>query len=301
MARRHLLTPSLLLISLELLTGSLLIAADQNDYKSGIELQQGYRRERFDFLAGAKHSKEGIRTKLHSRHIDVHSSRLQWRGVSNDGIFLQAFGGYGHILRGRVDFAEHMKGRHGRDVSFHASKDYTMDLGLFLGKEFRNPDGWLMAPRIGYSFYRQKIGLKNARLKDSHDRKVHGLHAKYKADWYSPQLGVRLEKTLSDSCSLYGDYSFLWPMKYRGSGTSNRHSNDGVQFHNRAKQWHSWGHIGYVGSKFTFNPNWSLNLEYELSKFFAKKGHQSWHHERQPLHKAHRSTQEIRLALCYNF
>lgn len=305
MARPVLLTPTLLLVTLGHLIGSLHAAeTEPTDSKSGFELQQGYRRERFDFLGGVKSGQDGIRTKLHSKHIDVHSSRLLFKGVSADGMFLQASAGYGNILRGRADFTEHVKHRSHNDsmrVGFHTSRDYTMDFGLFLGKEFAMGNGFNLAPRIGYSFYRQKFHLKNAVAKDAHDKKLHGYKASYKADWYSPQLGLRAEKSLSERFKIFGDYSFLWPLKYRATGTCNKRTLDAFNFHNRDKQMRSWGHIGVLGAKVFLNPNWSLNLEYELSKFFARKGSQKVGHERVPLHKAHRSTSEIRLALSYSF
>lgn len=305
MARQMLLTPALLLVTVGNLMSTLTAEqVGESKPKTGFELQQGYRRERFDFLAGSKQGRSGMRDKFHSKHIDVHSSRLLFKGVNDNGMFLQAALGYGNILRGRADFTDHMR-HHGQSVTtrtgFHTSRDYTMDLGLFLGKEYHMEKGFNLAPRIGYSFYRQKFHFKNAVLKTAHDKKLHGYHASYKADWYSPQLGLRAEKGLSKNVSVFADYSFLWPLKYRGTGSANKRALDSFNFHNKDKQWRSWGHIGVIGAKLGLSSNWSLNLEYELSKFFARKGSQRVGHDSQMLHKAHRSASEIRLALCYNF
>jgi hypothetical protein len=277
---------------------------DRSSYRSGIELQQGYRREKFDFQGGSKHSQSGLRSKLRSKHVNVYSSRLLFKSTGDNGVFLQGAVGYGHVLRGQAHFIEHRRkqGQETRhNTHLHPSGDYTWDLAFFLGKELYGSDGFRLSPKIGYSYYHQNFHFKHAVEKEPQHKRLRGFHAKYKANWYAPQIGIRAEKDLTTSFQLFADYAFLWPVKYRATGTTTKRHHGAFHFHNADKQRRSWGQIGVIGAKYTFTPHWSLNLEYELSKFHARKGHQRIAHRNVHLHNAHRSTSDIRLALCYNF
>lgn len=308
MKTNHILTISLLTVALQFMP-AIRASIEASETKNDIELQQGYRRERFDVKA-----KGGSKTELHSKHIDVYSSRLLYN-AKQDGCFFQAQAGYGRVVRGQAVLFERLKGHHHHEIfqtNFHASGDYTTDLAAFIGKEYQLSFGWLFAPKIGYSFARQKFHFNHAvaTLRTNshtgrhihHHKREHGVTSSYHANWYSPQIGLKAQKELSQNFALFADYSFLWPLRYRAVGHWHTPGHGSHHYSDSATQRRSFGHQGIVGAKFRFNPSWSLNLEYELSKFYGKGGHQRWDHkEKVSLHKADRSTSEIRLALCYEF
>ena len=128
----------------------------------------------------------------------------------------------------------------------------------------------------------------------------HGKSTKrrYKATWYSPQLGLNIQKAISKTLSGYFNYSFLFPLSFQATGHANTSMKKLTHFEEVNKSYKSLGNIATVGLNWNFAPNWSLKPEVELIKFYSKGG-DSGHLDQ--LNSVHRTATEYRVALAYAF
>lgn len=292
------------LICLFLLTAPLALHAEA--VKSELTLTQGYRRDKLNVhFAGHKDR------HIHFKDMDIYATRLQYN-LSKDSYFLNLIAGYGDIRNGRFSRAvPHDIFRH---TSWHFKQEingsYTLDLQLALGKKFELCSQWSLSPKVGYSYSREKIHMHHTRLEARHHNReiltkahIHGVKGSYHADWYSPLVGLRVEKGMSDKLKLYADYSLLFPLAFRGKGELKKHFPI-VHAKDHTKANRSFGNIGIVGIAYRLTDWISFGLEYELTKYYAKGGHERLEREnngRQAIRKVNRTTSEIRLAVSLDF
>ncbi len=277
-------------LSLFCLSSYLSAEVNQNsdELQASFELSQGYRRDKLTY-----NLKTGplTRIKYKFKDVDVYTSRLGMT-VRKDAYFLKGVAGYGNVYDGKYRI-DTRGGSHG---AAHMTGDYTADFALSLGRDFSLGDGWSVAPTIGYGVYIQDFHTGRVKWNTfdmyGHRVKLRRAKEKYKATWYSPQLGLNLRKAITNTLAAYADYSFLFPLSYHSKATHRLHYE---QDNNAYK---SFGNIATVGLDWNFAKNWSLRPEFEFMKFYSK-GSKSF--ERLHFHKAVRTSSEYRLTLNYTF
>lgn len=247
--------------------------ASNENYKTSVELSQGYRRDNLNIKLNHNSSK----TKQHFKNLDVYTSRVGVT-VEKDDCFMKGVVGYGNVYDGKLH--QHNNGHHS---SSNVHGDYTADFAITLGKNMRYSEGWSVAPTVGYGVY----------VQDFHTGKHHHNQSKQKvkATWYSPQAGLSVQKTIADDMNVYATYMCLFPLSYQGK-TNHGHGSQ------ENKAYKSIGNIVTLGMEWTFASNWSLRPEIEVMKFYSKGGDSG--HKYKFKH-ADRSAAEFRVVLGYMF
>ncbi len=267
-----------------------------------LELTQGYRKDAVHWNMTRK--QWHTHTKIKFSHIDTYTTRLSAL-VSKKGYFAQAMVGYGNILNGtfhvtkqqydpaRSPFLERKAGITGQ---------YTLDSWLKVGKTFTFAP-CSVAPFLGYGYFEQKMQLAHTAKDVLHHDKIHHIKNHYKARWFGPFLGLRLEKLFANRWHLFGEYTFLYPMTYEGSGKLGVTGIDSVNFTQKNTIQHSFGNIWLLGGQYDFCKHWSIKIEWELIEFMAKNGHQqsTLFSRHFPLKHIKRHASEARLCLSYSF
>ncbi len=290
------------LICLGLLFGSNLVAdVKQNDdtLQTSVEVTQGYRRDRLDSKLSVGSGKYSAHLKAHLKDIDVYTTRLGMTARKGD-YFLKGYAGYGNVYDGKYHLNAHQKHHSSEHASLrsHINGDYTADFALTFGKDFLLNNGWSLAPTLGYGVYLQDFHLKHGKLRlyHNHHKIAHARTSKshFKGTWYSPQLGLNVQKEITSDLSAYADYSFMFPLNYH-TKIKEKHD-DSLSTNNKAYK--SFGNIATVGLNWHFAKNWSLCPEFEFMKFYSKGGKFA-HKIRQ--NRTTRTSCEYRLALNYTF
>lgn len=296
----------LILLSLFCVGSQLNAETTQNDdaVKTTFELSQGYRRDKLDLKIARGSGKNFYHSKDQFKDVDVYTSRLAMTVRKND-FFLKGVAGYGNVYDGKLHRSSHYKNityAYDAHKSSHITGDYTADFSLTFGRDFFLANDWSIAPTIGYGVYIQDFHTSRGkfRLRDNQKDKDHGrgTKEKFKATWYSPQLGFNVRKAITSTLSAYANYAFLFPLNYHANAHYNTRNKKGSHYEQENKAFKSFGNIGTVGLDWNFAKNWSLKPEFELMKFYSKGG-DSAHQYR--FKKAHRTATEYRLVLGYTF
>lgn len=279
--------------------------------KVDLDLSQGYRYEKQDFSISGPHAKPNILSELSFKNVDVYITRLAVSVTKND-YFLQAMGAYGKIFHGKAVDDDYLfddrKGQYSH--STHTiSGEYTTDVLVRFGKAFSVRNGYIVSPYIGYSAYTQRMrfcggdgwALHPMSSSGRKCSKAHGLNSTYKAIWYGPELGVKLTTAISATCSMYASYTCIFPLKYEGSGHWNLRRKGERSFELNNKSSKSFGNNIALGAIWSLCNNWSIKADYEFMKLYAKGGHMRVAGYHVPMHKAHFTSNEVRLTLAYSF
>ncbi|MBS0656565.1 MAG: hypothetical protein JSR46_12370, partial [Verrucomicrobia bacterium] len=128
--------------------------------------------------------------------------------------------------------------------------------------------------------------------------RFHGLNSTYHAKWYSPQAGLRGEMGITEKASLFGQYTFLYPLRF----TAKAHWNLGMQHHfsHYNKAFRSFGSIATLGSQYRCTDRLSIKVEVEYLYLRARGGRSTIHHN-SPIRDAKRIASEVRCSLVYAF
>lgn len=276
--------------------------------KYDLELSQGYRQERLDFSISGPHKKPDVLSELIFKDIDVYVTRLG-AAVSKDHYFLKGTCSYGKVFHGKAVDNDYLF-NHRKGLFSHSHHeipgDYTVDGALRLGRHFELASGFVASPRIGYSAYLQKLRFRHGKAKLLHpvygkmlSFRVHDLNSTYRSNWYGPELGFDLKKALTNAITLFGGYTVIYPLKYDAKGHWNLREKHLRHFDLNNKSSKSFGNIANAGIQWVLNRSWSLKVEYEFMKFYAKDGHMRKGHLHVPMHKAHLTSNEFRLTLAW--
>ncbi len=282
--------------------------ADPATYE--VELSEGYRQERLDWSISGPHGKPNIVSELKFKHVDVYVTRLAVT-LTKDDYFLKGIASYGHIFHGRfIDNDYEKSNRKGLfSHSTHSLKgDYTADGALLFGKHFTLDEGFTVSPQIGYGAYTQKYRIHQGTGKmryfsfgRTHKTKFHGLNSTFKSNWYAPEIGIEVKKSLTKTVNIFASYTLLYPLKYDGKGYWNLREKKSRHFHFKNKSSKSYGNLAGLGVEWAFLQDWSVKVDYQFKKFYSRGGHESNPHHRVPLNKAHYTANEVRLTLAYSF
>ncbi|MBS0636568.1 MAG: hypothetical protein JSS12_03575 [Verrucomicrobia bacterium] len=295
-----------LLVTL-LLSGSLVASEAVFD----VALSQGYKRERLDFSISGPHGKPNILSELIFKHIDVYVTRLS-ASCTKDDYFIKGGAAYGVICHGSATdddyFSNNRKGKFSHST-LDIKGDYTADLVLRVGKMFHEIYGCTISPQIGYGGYYQKLRLKNGKgwmlhpfSSSGKDKfSIEGLNSTFKSWWYGPQLGCEVKKAFTKTISGYVSYFLVYPLKYDAKGHWNLREKGWQDFDLHNKTTKSFGNIAGAGVDWTLCKDWTLKLEYEFMKFYSRGGHQSVGKHHTKLHRAHLTSNEVRLTAAYAF
>lgn len=279
--------------------------------KVDVELSQGYRRDKLDFSISGPHGKPNVLSELTFKHIDIYSTGIRAQ-LTKDDYFLQAMAAYGVVCRGKAVDDDYLFNNRKGQFS-HSTHDipgeYTTDLAVRFGKNFACAKDAVVSPHVGYSLYVQKLRFRHGEgwvmhpfsRKGKQSYKVHDLNSTYKSNWYGPELGIAYKKALSSKVRLSAHYTMIYPLKYDGKGHWNLRSKRDRHFDLNNKSSKSFGNILGAGLEWMLTPRWQLKAEYEFMKFYAKDGHMKVSGHRVPMHKAHLTSNEIRLVLGYIF
>ncbi len=294
-----------------LLLSSQSYAENNGSYESTIELSQGYRRDRVDLKTSNKFLVRSSKIKDKFNSVDTYTSRLVYT-LSKNEYFLEGMAGYGNVYDGKLHrsfylrrydpFHRNRTSLYTYSASRNLSGDYTADFSLTFGKNFHFANGWSVAPTIGYGVYLQNFHTNRAngqfRTPGYYRRILYRKgKEKYKASWYSPQIGLQFQKILTPSLNAYLEYYFLFPLSYYSSSRL-KIKRYHLDYDENNTPYKSLGNICTLGFNWKFAKNWFLNPEFELMKFFAK-GVNSEHYYN--LKHARRTATEYRLVLGYNF
>lgn len=265
------------------------------------EIKQGYRRDRLSWSVSGPEGHPNILSKLTFKHLDVYTTSLRGR-ASHEGYFVEGVVGYGRILSGTSRDSDYFEDNRHREFSrsrHDVTGDYTFDLWVKGGKNFILDSVWKVSPFVGYSYYVQKVRMRHGVLVQDEEKfphsKIHGLNTTYKAKWFGPQVGMRIERAVSKQLSLNVEYAFLYPLDFEGRGNWNLRK---LTFTQEAKASRSYGQIGHVGAKWTVDRHWSFSCEYELLSFIAKGGDKD---RVNPFRKAERHASQVRASIGYEF
>ncbi len=265
-------------------------AAPSEDFKTSVEVSQGYRRDDLNIKLG--HSD---RHKLHFKHVNVYTTRLDVI-LEKDDYFLKALAGYGDVCSGKLHRGRDHHHGHGHHNDHHrnVNGDYTADFAVTFGKAMRMSDGWSISPTVGYGVYLQDFHTKH------HHHHHHNHHSRESvfAAWYSPQFGLSVQKDFSDTMNAYVSYMCLYPLNYQGKIRHGHHGSHHNRNTQENKAYESVGNIGTVGFEWIFCDNWSLKPEIELMGFYSKGGDSD---HRYKFKHARRTAVEYRLVLGYMF
>ena len=294
-------------------TGSL-FAQDANDeLQTSLELSQGYRRDKLDLTFKVPHKGHSSDIRTKAKNIDVYSSHLNAK-ISKGDYFLKGSIGYGSIYDGKYQIKDHRNNHidHRSEYKQHGKirDTYTADFVLNFGKTFTFDSGISLAPTIGYGVYLQKLSFSKGSYHSRHRHidpffgsshgKKSGKSSKesYRTTWYSPQIGLNLQKTLTNTVNGFINYAFCFPMSFQGKTSFRNHNKDKITLEQENKAYKSFGHVASTGLEWKFASAWSLKPEVELFKFYSRGG-DSGHGLR--FKKADRTTYEARLTLGYTF
>lgn len=298
-----------------LFTIGLLIASSQafgdtpnSDIETKLELSQGYRRDHLTWNISGYKGHPNILSELKYKHINTYTSRLTG-SVSKNNYFVKGMFGYGVITSGKNIDTDYLRDNRKDKFSQSTSSvtgDYTIDSAIQAGYHFRPTSSLVLSPSIGYSIYTQKFRDKNGYENfakypygSKKNQKLHGLNSTYHAKWYSSQIGLRADQKITDEISIFGEYTFLYPVKYRAKGYWNLRK---LNFSQHGEASRSFGNIGLLGAEYKLTKNWSLKAEFELMYFRAKgKNRGDSTLTKSPIREATRTALEGRLNLCYAF
>lgn len=279
---------------------------NNSNIETTVDFSQGYRRDKLDVTVSKNNQQPTFKAKNRYTSIDVYTSRLAMTLRKND-FFLKGLAGYGNVCQGKFRSQEHINNRYTEFSSnYKASKDltgdYTADFALTFGKDFSLESGWTISPTIGYGVYIQDFHTNHGkfciRTSDYENRHGKSNKRRYKATWYSPQLGLNIRKSISETLSGCFNYSFLFPLSYQASGYANGSMKKYSHFEDENKAYKSFGNLATIGLNWNFATNWSLKPEIELMKFYSKGG-DSGHIDH--LKSVHRTAAEYRVVLGYVF
>jgi hypothetical protein len=266
--------------------------ADSSDapLSTTFDFSQGYRNDSLKITPGRD-------SKVHFKNIDVYTSRLGVTLMKND-FFLKGIAGYGNVYDGKYNTERAYYGTN-NTMSFHRNvKDhYTADFILELGKNFKLQDGWSIAPKIGYGLFVQKFETDSK--VDLHYRgqtkTIQSAKTGITTTWYSPFVGLNVQKVINQSVSAFLSYDFLFPMNYRA-----KYSTAGkTRLLTENTPYKAFGHIGTVGLDWKVAKGWSLKPEFEMMNLISRDDH--GHGYGGIIKKTERAAYEARLTLGYSF
>jgi hypothetical protein len=303
MHKNYLLTAGLVAIS-QFLSAE----TPRSDVQTELEISQGYRRDNLTWNISGYKGHPNILSELKYKRVNTYTTRVTG-SVSKNDYFVKGMFGYGAILSGRNSDTDYLRDNRRDKFSQSVSSntgDFTIDSAIQLGKHFHPASGLTLSPSIGYSIYTQKFRDKHGREKfikypafSEKNSKLRGLNSTYHAKWYSPRASLRAEQTITPQLSLFGEYSFLYPVKYRAKGYWNLRK---LHFRQYARSQRSFGNIGLLGAQYQLSKNWSLKAECEMLYFLAKgssRGAETY--KKSPIREVTRTALEGRLSLSYAF
>ena len=262
------------------------------------KLSQGYRHDSLSIESGQK---KGNSVKIHFKDVDVYTSRLSFQATQND-LFLKAIAGYGVVIDGKAHTQFRSKSsfyQENFDQTNHLNGDFTADFSLTAGKNYHLPH-FTVTPTIGYGVYIQNFHSDHSHRHYSHPSKSikYNTEERYKASWYSPQVGLQIAKDFTKTLNGSIGYTFLFPLTCQGTTHFSRRNQGHFEVTEQNSSYKSFGNIVTAGCNWSITPNWSLKPEVEMMKFYS---HTSSSSRASSFKKAIRSAYEARLTLGYNF
>ncbi len=280
-----------------------------SEWKSKVEIGQGYRRDRLKFNFSGYHHVPNIISELKFTKMDVYLTTLN-ASLSN-GTYIGSLNlAYGDICHGRFRDSDYFKNNKRGEFSRSIGKvpgRYTVDASAKIGRHFSGA-GLTFTPSLGYGVFWQHLRMRDGRQvipKSSHLRKIspiHHLNSRYKTVWSAPFVDLRFAIPVHPRLSLELGYMFFYPVKYTGKGNWNlRH----LRFTQKNRVWQSYGERADVALRWTFADRFELGLGAALARFVARKGtvsfRQMGNKGRQPANRAKRTYPEYVLTLSYSF
>lgn len=283
----------------------------ESGWKNRVELGQGYRHDSLKWSISGSHKKPNIMSELNFKTLHMYLSTLQWT-LSNNNYVAKAGVGYAYAFSGKgtdSDYLGNNRKRIWAHYSSHLSRSYDVDSYVQFGKMFTITPKISLTPSLGYGYFVQKIALHDSKTTYSADRyiptgKIHGHKSSYRATWSAPFLDLLAKFQVTQKMHLDVDYTFFFPVQYKGRGFWNLRTEEGQVFKQKARMWKSFGHKLQASLKYALTKNVEVGCTAAASYFQAQDGTDGWvkyKNHKYPFRKAQRVTIDGLLTLSYLF
>ena len=286
-----------------------------------LQLSQGIRRDRHTHIIAGYKNKPTVMSELIYKNIQSYPTHFEAL-YKTPTLFSRLRTGYGLIKDGDQkdsDFGkDHRRGAWSRSKA-DVPKGYVFDLDFVLGHNFPAAYKTTFTPLVGYTFDIQKFHIRNGvqtlgfdyRIKGFDiapkavkcNKRLHGLRSYSRSRWNAPLVGLRIESSPTHPLTYHGEYNFLFALKYKEKAYWNLRR---AHFDTSSSRRKGFGHKALVGTRYNFNSNLSLGLDYQFMHLMGKGGSITACEEKKrerskSFRKATNASHEVSLALLWKF